>query len=93
MKRKMLFTLWVLFWTTSALTVVVTKHAWMLHFYEEMLIALGLISMVLALIILATSGWRASSLWLLCAGLLVGQWWFIEFATMQVIWTFRGFAP
>jgi hypothetical protein len=93
MPRKSIFTLWVIFWMISGLTVIVTRRAWMLHSYESMLTALGWISVIVALIILAASGWRAVPLGLLCAGLLVGQWWFVKLLAAQLLWAISGFAP
>jgi hypothetical protein len=83
----------LLFGTLSVLTFYVYVSAWHMSMYWILLSSLAALSGVLGTIVLM----RARFSWSACLGvglgLLVGQWWVVEFALAQILWHLRGFAP
>jgi hypothetical protein len=59
----------------------------------EMLTAIGILCVILAVRILAHTGLRLWPLFGVLFGLVVGQLWFIEFVATMLFWSIRGFAP
>jgi len=54
---------------------------------------LGISSGVLAALALKNSGFKLWAVASVAAGLLIGQWWFVESMAVQILWSIRGFAP
>jgi len=88
-----MYRFWFAFWTASALTVIWTRYAWMLRYYEWVSTILGIIAVVLAVSIVRVARPRVVSLGFVALGLFVGQWWLVESLLMQLVWSLRGFAP
>ena len=86
-------TLWVPFVVVSLSTAIVYVTLWSLEWYWILLFLLGVLCGFLAARILARSKQSRWSVWLVVLGLVLGQWWFIEFLATQAIWQFRGFGP
>jgi uncharacterized membrane protein YqgA involved in biofilm formation len=85
--------LWTLFALTSVLTVLSYKLAWSLSAYWTLLFCLGLLSLLFAILVLLHAGPKPWSITAVVAGLLIGQWWFVEMMAVRLIWALRGFAP
>ena len=93
-KRKIL--LWLPFVITSSISLVISNNYWawaLIGHNDKPLIALGLLSVILAVRILVYTGARIWPTVLVIFGLILGQLWFIEFVVTVLIWRFRGFAP
>lgn len=84
---------WIAFWLSVILTWLAYLYAWMVGPYYVLLSALGIISLCLGLWVLKESRFAWHSTVLVVLGLLIGQWWLIEFLVAQVLWGSRGFAP
>ena len=82
-----------LFATASLLTLLVYATAWRTEAYWLLLSALGILSGVLGITVLAHTGLRWKPIVAVIFGLIIGQWWLIELAAVQLIWSSRGFAP
>jgi hypothetical protein len=85
--------LWSTFLLVSAVTPVVYRTAYALSHYYALLAALGTIALAAAIVIVAR---ETRSIWswvLVCAGLAIGQWWFLEMTIVVLGWKIRGFAP
>ncbi len=93
MNLKPQLSLWVPFVISSLLTLPVYATLWALGWYWVLLSLLGALSGILAARIFAHTGLRRSSVIGVALGLLVGQWWLIEFIATQILWYIRGFAP
>lgn len=93
MKLKSQFFLWAPFAISSLLTTIVYVTLWTLGWYWVLLSLLGILSGVFAARIFVHIGSRRSSVIGVSFGLLVGQWWFIEFMATQMLWRIGGFAP
>jgi hypothetical protein len=93
MNTKKQIIMWVAFWLFAVLTWVVYSGLWMKGWYYLALSALGIISLFLAIGILATKGRTCRSIILIVLGLVIGQWWLIESLAMMALWGIRGFAP
>jgi hypothetical protein len=85
--------LWAPFAISSVLTSLVYTTLWAFGWYWILLTLLGILSGILAARIFLRTGLRRSSVVGVAFGLVVGQWWFIEFVAMQMLWRIRGFAP
>lgn len=85
--------LWVPFVVASLSTVVVYVALWSVGWYWVLLSFLGVLCGFLAARILARSKQSRWSVWFVALGLVLGQWWVIEFVAMQVLWQIRGFGP
>lgn len=85
--------LWSPFVIVSLLTFLVHETAWAVGPYWKLLSLGGVLSSILAVRIVAHTGLRLRPVVFVVIGLIVGQWWFIEFMTAQLLWSIRGFAP
>lgn len=85
--------LWVAFWLTAVLTWVADSTLWMKEWYYIALSALGIVSLLIGVGIMAAKGRTRRSVILVVLGLVIGQWWLIEMLVVQTIWSIRGFAP
>ena len=74
-------------------TLVIYSRLWMVSGYHLYLSLLAIVSALLALwtLIANRSTWRA--IMLVTLGLVIGQWWLIQFVIAQLLWGVRGFAP
>jgi len=93
MKFKPTPLIWVAFTVASLLTVVVYATLWSEKWYVEMLSILGICSCALAAVALKLSNFRFWAVAGIAFGVLIGQWWFVESAATQILWSVRGFAP
>jgi hypothetical protein len=93
MSRKSLSIAVALFVLASVLTLFMYATASHLKNYWLWLCSLGIASGVLGMAVLSLSGWRWKPMLLVTVGLIVGQWWLIEFMIVQVMWHAAGFAP
>lgn len=84
---------WIAFWLSAILTWLAYLYAWMVGPYYLLLSALGIVSFCLGLWVLKENRFARRSIVLVVFGLLVGQWWVIEFLVVQGLWNNRGFAP
>lgn len=84
---------WTTFVVAAVLTWLVYLQGWMIGPYYLLLSVLGLLNVGLGIwvVLMHGVGWR--SVLLVIAGLLVGQWWFVQSVLVQGIWSIRGFAP
>ena len=94
MTLKSQLALWAPFAIASLLTSIVYTTLWTIGWYWVLLSLLGVLSGILAARILVHTGpprrWSVAGV---TVGLILGQWWFIEFGAMQIVWSIRGFAP
>jgi cytochrome c biogenesis factor len=83
---------WGLFFTIVVLTKFVYLHGWFSDYYDFYLAALAITSVFLAIWIL----WKKSCTWksilFITAGLIFGQWWFVEGILVNFIWSITGFS-
>ena len=84
---------WVAFMVASLLTAIVYATLWSEKWYWVILSILGISSVVLAVMMLQRSGFMYWAVASVALGLLIGQWWFLEFMAAQILWSVRGFAP
>lgn len=87
------FALWAPFVIASLLTSITYTALWEIGRYWALLSLLGVLSGALAARILARANSSRWSVSFVVLGLILGQWWFIEFVTMQLLWSIRGFGP
>lgn len=85
--------LWAPFVIASLGTAIVYSTGWSIKPYWVVLSVLGVVSVILAARVLVHTRFKAWSVVLILAGLVAGQWWFVESLVMQAWWTLRGFAP
>lgn len=81
--------LWGPFVAASIATWIAYANAWGTNWYEHILVALGVLSLLLGIRIVARTG---ISLWPIVGvllGLAIGQLWFLQYAYAWIIW--RGF--
>lgn len=43
--------------------------------------------------VLKEQGWTHRAILMVVIGLILGQWWFLEYGAASVLWTIYGFAP
>ncbi len=84
---------WGAFTVASLLTAIVYATLWSEKWYWVILSILGISSVVLAVMVLKRSGFIYWAVAGVALGLLIGQWWFVEFMAAQILWSVRGFAP
>jgi len=84
---------WAIFAIAAVLTWVIYAKAWMIGPYYLALSLLALLNLAVGIWVtsLYRFAWRATLIVVVI--LLVGQWWFVEAAIVQGLWTMRGFAP
>jgi hypothetical protein len=92
-KPKLSAFLWSSYLIASLLTLLVYETAWEVRSYWMLLSLCGLLSSILAVKIVVHTGLRLWPILLVSLGLVVGQWWFIKFITVQILWSIKGFAP
>jgi hypothetical protein len=85
--------IWIGFVLVSLASLVAYKIAWSTPFYWLLLSSLAIIAVVLGLVALRQTGVRSWSLVAVVGGLVVGQWWFIQWLLIVVFGKLRGFAP
>lgn len=61
--------------------------------HYEILSILGMLTLGVGIWVLKEHGWTRSAVLIVLFGLLLGQWWFLEYGVVSVLWTIRGFAP
>ena len=61
--------------------------------YYEILSALGALTFGFAIWVLREHGWSRRTVVIILFGLLLGQWWFLEYGLASALWTIRGFSP
>src|SRR5689334_18978509 len=83
----------VLFGALSLLTFFVYLTAWHMSLYWTLLLSLCVTSGAFAAIILVRTRFSWRSCFGVALGLLIGQWWLVEFTLVQLLWHLRGFAP
>lgn len=91
MRKSSTVSAWAPFIIASLLTIVVHETLWAKEQYWYFLSILGVVSVALGGRVLRQTGLKNWPVIGVVLGLITGQWWFIEFATMQVLWTFNGF--
>jgi hypothetical protein len=84
---------WLPFWVTSVIAFSVYKALWAIDSYWALLSILGILSCILAIRVIIYTGLNFRALALVIAGLVLGQWWFIEIIIVKILWGIRGFAP
>ncbi len=77
----------------SLASLVVYKTAWAASFYWPLLSCLAVASVVMGLVVLRQTGVNLWSLAAVVGGLLVGQWWLIQWLLIVAFGKWRGFAP
>ena len=84
---------WLIFVACSTLT-------WLIYFfmtsfgrYYEVLPILGALTLGIGVWVLQENGWTHRAMSIVALGLLLGQWWFLEFGIASVLWTVHDFAP
>ena len=84
---------WAILVIAAAFTWVIYAKAWMVGPYYLALSLLALLNLAVGIWVasLYRFAWRAALIMVVI--LLVGQWWFVEAAIVQGLWTMRGFAP
>ena len=77
----------------SILTIIINYTLSHLRYYWIILSVMGALTLVLGICISvkSESSWKAISAVIFL--IVVGQWWFFEFAILQIGWSIRGFAP
>lgn len=61
--------------------------------YYEILSLLGMMTLGAGMWVLKEQGWTHRAILMVVIGLLLGQWWFLEYGAASVLWTIHGFAP
>ena len=84
---------WVGFALVSLASLVAYKTAWSTSFYWVLLSGLAVIAVVMGLVVLRQTGVKPWPLVAVIGGLIVGQWWFIQWLLIVVFGKLRGFAP
>lgn len=85
--------IWIGFVLVSLASLVAYKIAWSTSFYWLLLSSLAIIAVVLGLVALRLTGVRLWSIVAVVGGLVIGQWWFIQWLLIVVFGKLRGFAP
>lgn len=91
--KTQMIVLWGAFWLSAILTWVIYSGGWMMASYHVALSVLAIISACLAFWILKTNPFAWSSVALIVLGLVVGQWWLVEWLIVKILWSIRGFVP
>ena len=84
---------WGAFTVASLLAALVYVTCWSMKIYWVILSILGIASVVLAILVLKRSEFKIWAVAGVAIGLLIGQWWFMEFIATQILWSMKGFAP
>ncbi|MDO9166724.1 MAG: hypothetical protein Q7U13_11520 [Rhodoferax sp.] len=85
---------WASFAAASTLSLIVDRSLWWAgQTYWVLLSLLAIASAILAFRVLARTGLKALPIAGVVLGLLIGQWWLIEFCATTALWRIRGFAP
>ena len=69
------------------------RAGWRLEHYGLFLALMGAASFGLGLWVLGRTGMRWAPALGVALGLIVGQWWLIQFVVTQLLWNRGGFAP
>jgi prepilin signal peptidase PulO-like enzyme (type II secretory pathway) len=93
MKARRALSVWLPFVAASTLTLLVYLTLWPMKWYWVVLSALAFLCVFLAATILVRKGVTRASVLGIVIGLLIGQWWLVEYLVSQLLWRFRGFAP
>ena len=62
------------------------------HYYEILTI-LGALTLGVGIWVLNEFSWTRRAITAVLIGLLISQWWFLEYGLANVLWAIRGFAP
>ncbi|MBW9265916.1 MAG: hypothetical protein K1565_10325 [Candidatus Thiodiazotropha sp. (ex. Lucinisca nassula)] len=93
MSKKQL-ALWGSFILLEVVTLLVYSNMWMKDWYYYLLAGLGVISILLAyLIISKQEKYIGLTIFLVVIGIGIGQWWFLEGLLSQASWIFGNGAP
>lgn len=84
---------WALFACASVLTWVAYKTLWAAEWYLAWLSLLGVLNAGLAIGVLKQTGLKFLPMTGVIVGLLLGQWWLVQFVILQIFWRVGGFAP
>jgi hypothetical protein len=84
---------WVGFGLVSLASLVAYKTAWAASFYWLLLSCLAVVAVVMGLVVLRQTGVRPWPLVAVVGGLVVGQWWLIQWLLIVAFGKLRGFAP
>lgn len=93
MNTKKLKILWPVYALFALLTWFIYSGVWMVALYYLTLSVMGIVSAGLAFCILKEHRFALRPAVLVVLVLVVGQWWLIEFLTVQLLWSIKGFAP
>ena len=85
--------LWTPFIAMSLLTWLINKTLWFIEQYDIVLYVFGIISVGLAIRVLAHTGPKVWAIVGVIAGLVIGQFWALERGIILLFWSVRGFAP
>jgi hypothetical protein len=84
---------WLCFAVSITAAWLLAEYGWMLAWYHAGMIAFALVTVCLAVWVLASSSRKRIALPFVGVGLIVGNWRVLEGALMIAIWSIRGFAP
>ena len=84
---------WVIFAAGSTLTWIIYTFMTGFGQYYELLSILGVLTFGFGIWVLQANAWTRRAIIIVVIGLLLGQWWFLEFSGVNVLWTIHGFAP
>jgi uncharacterized membrane protein YqgA involved in biofilm formation len=90
-----LFLLWVLFSLVSALTLALDRLFYipLQNMRLPVLLVLGVIDIALGAAVVLQSQRRNVPIMFVIIGIVAGNWWFVEWCIVGLIWKLRGFAP
>jgi hypothetical protein len=77
----------------SLASVVVYRTAWGVSFYWPLLSCLAVAAAALGLVILRQTGVKPWSFLAVVGGLVIGQWWLVQWLLVVAFGKCRGFAP
>jgi hypothetical protein len=84
---------WASFACASLLTWIAYTTLWATEWYQAWLSLLCVLNVCLATWVLRRTGVNLLSMTGVIAGLLLGQWWLVQFVILQFFWRAGGFAP
>lgn len=85
---------WASFAAASTISLIVDRTLWWMgQTYWILLSFLAITSAILAFRVLTHTGLKVLPITGVALGLLIGQWWLIEFCATTALWRIRGFAP
>lgn len=85
--------IWTVFALISVLTPVVYSKAWAVPGYLAILSGLAIAAALLGAAALRFNRFNVWSVLAVLAGLILGQWWVIQYLILMGFWKWRGFGP